>query len=76
MKPVSTVILNIPINPHTSIGELKERLSRLKGVIRVTVNPVTEKVTVMFYYSNFTFDNIRAAIVAGEREGMDDKETR
>ncbi len=71
MKSVSTVILNIPNDPYTSIGELREKLSRLRGVVRVTVNPVMEKVTVDFNPSKSTVDRIRAVVVASNRDGKD-----
>jgi heavy-metal-associated domain-containing protein len=76
MKVLSTVILDIPNDARLSFGELYEKLSRLRGVERVSVNPVVEKVTVDYNPSKSTVDEIRAVVAAGNGESKDDKQTR
>ncbi len=73
MKTVSTLILNVPNDRHVSLGELKETLSHLSGIVRVTVNPVMEKVIVDFYPTKCTVDEIRAAVIADK---LDDKNSK
>ncbi len=78
MKALSTVILDIPYDERLSFGELHEKLSQLRGVGRVSVNPVVEKVTVDYDPSQSTIDEIRAIVVTDKRKSKDkdDKQTR
>ncbi len=76
MKVISTVILDIPNDIRVSLGELPSKLSRLRGVERVDVNLVSEKVTVDFNPSKSTVDEIRAVVAASKGESTDGKQTR
>ena len=77
MKALSTVILDIPNGIHVSFGELRAELSRLRGVERVDVNLVMEKVTVDFDPSKSSVNEIRAVVAANAVETKDDdKQTR
>ena len=76
MKVLSTVILDIPNDIRVSLGELHTKLGRLRGVERVSVNPVIEKVTVDFNPSKSTVDEIRAVVAASKFESKGDKQTR
>ncbi len=76
MKAHATVILDIPNDALLSCGELQEKLSRLRGVERVSVNSVVEKVTVEYNSSKSTVDEIRAVVATGKRKSKDDKQTR
>ncbi len=72
MKVLSTVILDIPNDTRVSFGELHTKLSLLRGVERVIVNPVTEKITVDFNPSKSSVSEIRAVVA----EDKGDKQTR
>ncbi len=72
MKALSTVILDIPNDIRVSFGELHTKLSLLRGIERVIVNPVTEKITVDFDPSKSSVNEIRAVVA----ESKNDKQTR
>ncbi len=76
MKALSTVILDIPHDTRVSFSELHSNLSRLRGVQRVNVNLVMEKVTVDFNPSKSTVDEIRAMVAVNKGESKGDKQTR
>lgn len=76
MKLLSMVILDIPNDLHVSLGEFEQYLSQLKGVERVSVDPVMEKVTVDFNPSKSTIKEIRLAVKYSKRMHKGDKETR
>jgi hypothetical protein len=76
MKVLSTLILDIPNNERRSLSELNDELRRLRGVERVSVNPVVEKVTVDYNPFKSTVDEIRAVVDASRRESKGDKQTQ
>jgi len=74
MKVLSMVILDIPNDIEVSLGDLHAKLIRLRGVKRVSVDPVMEKVTVDFNPAKSTINEIRAVVRSRNGESKDDKQ--